>query len=172
VDRHITCWVAVGVSKMDEKAKLTAKINFSAEVVPICDFTPRGTSCQPSNQTAMVQFENGYVRTVVLSFKKRIQAEPTSWVEENIRLIIIVAIPSLGALIGMGIGVWYMFCRTKANRADLERIIQHEKKQMKQKRDLTNRDDDESSTTMEIEREDYSTSESFESDEVKERLLQ
>jgi hypothetical protein len=134
-DGHITCYLVVLLSNPSDDG-LSASVQFTAEEPPSCFFVAVGAKCSVVDQKARVELQSGKARSVMLTFKKRLEAAPGSWVEENIELIIIVAIPSLAALTAMGIGVWHMFCWRRSQHEDLARIIQYERKQRRRKVDL------------------------------------
>jgi hypothetical protein len=73
---------------------------------------------------------------LTLRYTSSVDTEPGNWVEENFGLIVAVSVPFLVVLVGMGLAIWYMFCRARKDHEHLARIIEYERRQKKKKHDL------------------------------------
>ena len=116
---------------------------FLNEQSPSCYFVSSPLTCTVKGQTVDVALnanitssspQTQIYRAAIISFKYRIGQSFEDWFRENFGAIIGSLIGILLLFIIMGFGFWFMYCRKKSDKGDLQRIMNREKEVRKEKR--------------------------------------
>ncbi|KAH0788184.1 hypothetical protein GPJ56_008015 [Histomonas meleagridis] len=128
--------VLVSVHKYNSSETVTFRhinLTFSSGLVPTCFQVSQGINCTTYQTSVNIELSVNEIRTATIQIETEIEEDLSSWVSENIPLVIIASVPIIALLVGMGFGLWFMFCKKRSSKEALARIVKTAKRRKKEK---------------------------------------